>query len=227
MSAVVSRRFDSMESNPYLVVSKRRQTDCRSHTLYGDCESDADGPRGSSGADDRSDDANHLTTRCRQRATGVPGFAAASNWIRFVSMCCPSGATYSRWMPEMTPDDSEGPMPNGKPTATASSPACRSAKNAGLPATLRGVFVALITARSCSGLVLTTFASDSEPSGNTTLSCLLSNHMKLVSMVVLQDDCPVPTSHAALFCVSAPSLAARMRTTESAPCRRRVQRWKE
>src|SRR6476660_7658334 len=77
ISAVVSRRFDSMESNPDLVVSKRRQTDHRCRTFYGDCESDADGARGSSGADDRSDDANHFTARCRQRATGVTGVCSS------------------------------------------------------------------------------------------------------------------------------------------------------
>ena len=52
----------------------------------------------------------------------LPGLAAASNWIRLVSICCPSGERNWRFRPETTPADADGPMPNGKPTATTWSP---------------------------------------------------------------------------------------------------------
>ena len=48
----------------------------------------------------------------------LPGFAAASNWIRLVIVCRPSGERNSRLSPETMPDDADGPMPNGKPTAS-------------------------------------------------------------------------------------------------------------
>ena len=56
----------------------------------------------------------------------LPGFAAASNWIRLVSSRLPSGERYSRRSPDTTPSDTDGPMPNGKPTAITRSPGSRS-----------------------------------------------------------------------------------------------------
>ena len=57
----------------------------------------------------------------------LPGLAAASNWIRLVSMRLPSGERNSRLQARRPrPPTTDGPMPNGKPTATTSSPGCRS-----------------------------------------------------------------------------------------------------
>src|SRR5262249_12198319 len=56
-----------------------------------------------------------------------PGLTAASNWMRFVSTRFPSGERNSRRKPDTTPAVTEGPMPNGKPTATTWSPRARSA----------------------------------------------------------------------------------------------------
>jgi hypothetical protein len=55
-----------------------------------------------------------------------PGLAAASNWMRLVNCRFPCGERYSRRNPEMTPEDTDGPMPNGNPTATTSSPGSKS-----------------------------------------------------------------------------------------------------
>ena len=52
----------------------------------------------------------------------LPGLAAASNWMRLVSIRLPSAFWYSRPSPEITPAETDGPMPNGKPTATTGSP---------------------------------------------------------------------------------------------------------
>ena len=52
----------------------------------------------------------------------LPGLTAASNWMRFVSTRLPSTVWYSRPRPEITPADTDGPMPKGKPTATTGSP---------------------------------------------------------------------------------------------------------
>ena len=57
-----------------------------------------------------------------ERAAGLPGFTAASNWMRLVSTRLPSAVWYSRPSPEITPAETEGPMPKGKPTATTGSP---------------------------------------------------------------------------------------------------------
>src|SRR5205814_8554950 len=55
----------------------------------------------------------------------LPGLAAASNWIRLVRRS-PSGARKLRLSPDITPPEAEGPMPNGKPTASTWSPGSRS-----------------------------------------------------------------------------------------------------
>ncbi|MPN22111.1 hypothetical protein SDC9_169494 [bioreactor metagenome] len=99
----------------------------------------------------------------------LPGLAAASNWMRLRSTCLPSGDWNSRLKPESTPADTDGPMPNGKPTAITWSPAfspsvermvaaCRSS----------GGSLALSTARSFSGWLLITCASELLPSENCT-----------------------------------------------------------
>ena len=41
----------------------------------------------------------------------LPGFTAASNWIRSRIVCTPPGARYWRSVPETTPALTEGPMP--------------------------------------------------------------------------------------------------------------------
>ena len=48
----------------------------------------------------------------------LPGLAAASNWIRLLISCLPSGERNERFRPETMPAEADGPMPNGKPTAT-------------------------------------------------------------------------------------------------------------
>ena len=56
----------------------------------------------------------------------LPGLAAASNWIRLVISCLPSGERNTRPRPETMPAEAEGPMPKGKPTASTLSPGARS-----------------------------------------------------------------------------------------------------
>ncbi len=91
----------------------------------------------------------------------LPGLAAASNWIRLVSMRLPSGERYSRLRPETTPAVTDGPMPNGKPTATTSSPGARSAVERRVAgAQVVGIVLACSTARSFSGCTPITVASD-------------------------------------------------------------------
>ena len=75
-------------------------------------------------------DADHLAVRVTSGPPELPGLAAASNWIRLVSTRLPSGERNSRLSPETTPADTDGPMPNGKPTATTSSPGRRSLRRA-------------------------------------------------------------------------------------------------
>src|SRR5580658_65349 len=102
----------------------------------------------------------------------LPGFTAASNWIRLViwtPSSLRSGSTNSRFRPAITPAETDGPMPKGKPTATTVSPGLRppvEAKVAGLRSS--GAVFALITARSFSGCTLTTSASDLLPSQKVT-----------------------------------------------------------
>lgn len=92
----------------------------------------------------------------------LPGLAAASNWISRVSTCRPSVETNSRFRPETTPDDTDGPIPNGKPTATTSSPGARSRLDPSVAAgRSSGMDLARITARSLSGWIATTSASAS------------------------------------------------------------------
>ena len=55
----------------------------------------------------------------------LPGFAAASNWIRLVRMRLPSASGTRASARRSRPADTDGPMPNGKPTATTSSPGRR------------------------------------------------------------------------------------------------------
>ena len=69
-----------------------------------------------------------------------PGLAAASNWISPVITCLPSCERKLTVEPgDNTGAEIDGPMPNGKPTATTSSPCCRcavdpSVADAGRPA---------------------------------------------------------------------------------------------
>ena len=103
----------------------------------------------------------------------LPGFAAASNWIRLVSICWPSGERNWRFRPETTPCDTDGPMPKGKPTAMTWSPEARSAVERIVAASRSsGMVLARSTARSFSGCVLRTTASESEPSKNVTRTFL-------------------------------------------------------
>ena len=99
----------------------------------------------------------------------LPGFTAASNWMRLVRTRSPEAERNSRFRPETTPAEAEGPMPNGNPVATTGSPgrnppvermvaACRSS----------GISTALSTARSCSGRAPMIRASDSSPVENMT-----------------------------------------------------------
>ena len=83
----------------------------------------------------------------------LPGLAAASNWIRLVSTRLPSGERYSRFRPDTTPADTDGPMPNGKPTAITSSPEREVARWSACVAAMRssGIVFACSTARSFSG----------------------------------------------------------------------------
>ena len=95
----------------------------------------------------------------------LPGLAAASNCMSPESVRLPSGDSKPRLSPDTTPADTEGPMPNGKPTATTSSPG-RSLAVEPMVAGGRssGMFFALMTARSFSGCAATNTASDSMPS---------------------------------------------------------------
>jgi hypothetical protein len=82
----------------------------------------------------------------------LPGLAAASNWIRLLISCLPSGERKDRLSPDTTPDEVEGPMPNGKPTATTWSPGIRSCGGAHRGGNqVVGDLVACSTARSFSG----------------------------------------------------------------------------
>ena len=82
----------------------------------------------------------------------LPGFTAASNWIRPVITCLPCGERKLRSRPETTPAEVDGPMPNGKPIATTSSPGRRFDVEPSVAASRSsGIFFARITARSFSG----------------------------------------------------------------------------
>ena len=52
----------------------------------------------------------------------LPGLAAASNWIRLVSVCCAFGRAELALQARDDAGRADGPMPNGKPTAITSSP---------------------------------------------------------------------------------------------------------
>jgi hypothetical protein len=56
----------------------------------------------------------------------LPGLAAASNWMRFFISCLPSGERNDPLQARHHAADTEGPMPNGKPTAITLSPGARS-----------------------------------------------------------------------------------------------------
>ena len=73
------------------------------------------------------DDADDLASAVTSGPPELPGLTAASNWMRLVSRRFPSGERNSRRKPDTTPAVAEGPMPNGKPTATTWSPKARSA----------------------------------------------------------------------------------------------------
>ncbi len=101
----------------------------------------------------------------------LPGLAAASNWMRFVSTRLPCGERNSRFRPDTTPDETDGPIPNGKPTATTSSPGARSfVERRVAGARSSGTCCDLSTARSFSGCSEITVASDSSPSKNVTFT---------------------------------------------------------
>jgi hypothetical protein len=125
----------------------------------------------------------------------LPGLAAASNWIRLVSIFLPSGSRNSRFSPETTPPLTLGPMPKGWPTATTWSPGRRSEVERIVAASRSsGSELALSTARSFSGCMLITTASDSWPLWKRTLMRLApQTTCRLVRIVPLSRmTTPVP-----------------------------------
>ncbi|MCY1221855.1 hypothetical protein D9M72_339270 [compost metagenome] len=105
----------------------------------------------------------------------LPGLAAASNWMSLSRLCLRSGETNWRSSPETTPADTDGPMPNGKPTATTSLPGARSRLEPSIAAgRSSGMDLGRSTARSFSGMACTTVASAMWPSWNLTSSRLAS-----------------------------------------------------
>ena len=82
----------------------------------------------------------------------LPGLTAASNWIRLVRMRLPSCERNSRRRPDTTPDDADGPMPNGNPPRRPRRP-LRDRRVDRMVAAARssGIVLACSTARSCSG----------------------------------------------------------------------------
>ena len=138
----------------------------------------------------------------------LPGLAAASNWIRLLSFCLPSGERNTRCRPEITPAEYDGPMPNGKPTATTWSPGCRSCVErmvAGIRSS--GILWACSTARSFSGCAPVIDAVVSRPSANTTLIvsavCTTCRLVRITPLSTITTPVPTPCSIS-----SAPGLGA-------------------
>ena len=147
----------------------------------------------------------------------LPGFAAASNWMRFERRRSPSGDWYSRFRPEITPCDTEGPMPNGKPMAVTCSPSIRCLAERKVAACRSsGICFACSTARSFSGWVLMIAASDSRPSSNCTRTRLApATTCRLVRITPLSMiTTPLPVARCMYSSYSRPSPIARTRTIE-------------
>ena len=125
----------------------------------------------------------------------LPGLAAASNWMSpRITWSLLTGN--SRPSPETTPAETEGPIPKGNPTATTSSPGCKSPEPASTAGTRSsGIFWGLMMARSFSGRTPTTTAGDVVPSMKVTSSRLdPDTTCKLVMMVPSSfTTTPVPT----------------------------------
>jgi hypothetical protein len=148
----------------------------------------------------------------------LPGFTAASNWIRLLKTL-PSAVRKLRFSPETTPALTEGPMPNGKPTATTISPYLRSAFGRMVAAARSsGTVSACSTARSFSGCRLMILASDSSPSANTTrMRPAPSTTCRLVRILPrLTITTPLPLARCRYSSYS--SASAVVRTCTMAPC---------
>ena len=84
--------------------------------------------RWSVGIEDRGDDADHLAVAIDQRAAGIAGIGRGVelDQVGQQALALVGRDRYSRFSPETTPADTDGPMPKGKPTATTLSPGSRS-----------------------------------------------------------------------------------------------------
>ncbi len=139
----------------------------------------------------------------------LPGLAAASNWMRLESVRLPSGERNSRFRPDTTPDETDGPMPNGKPTATTRSPGMRSPVERMVAATRSsGMALARSTARSCSACTPTTRASDTRPSKNSTFTrsapCTTCRLVRMVPFSWITTPEPTPRSSSSSWSLSVP-----------------------
>ena len=109
-------------------------------------------------------------------------------------------------------------MPNGKPTASTWSPGARSAVERIVAASRSsGIVLARSTARSFSGCVLRTTASESEPSKNVTriflaplMTCRL---VRIVPLSMITTPVPTPRSTVPFSLLSLPSSPSVIRPT--------------
>ena len=130
------------------------------------------------GIEDGGDDADHFPVAVDQRAAGIAGIGRGVELDQVGQMArlAVLATLFDVGVNEFAlqarrprPAETDGPSPKGKPTATTGSPGLSppvDAKVAGFKSS--GAVLARITARSFSGWMLTTLASDLLPSQNVT-----------------------------------------------------------